>query len=82
MTDASGMQYLRARYYAPSTGRFISRDVWQGDPMQPMGYNLWLYAYSNPVMYVDPSGEVAWWVIGTVVGAARPGRQNEPADAG
>jgi len=60
MTDASGMQYLRARYYAPSTGRFISRDVWEGDPMQPMGYNLWLYAYSNPIMYVDPSGHFNW----------------------
>lgn len=29
-TDASGMQYLRARYYAPSTGRFITRDSWDG----------------------------------------------------
>ncbi len=29
-TDASGMVYLRARYYSPAQGRFVSRDVWEG----------------------------------------------------
>jgi RHS repeat-associated protein len=28
-TDASGMQYLRARYYDLSVGRFVSRDRWE-----------------------------------------------------
>ncbi|MBI9044412.1 MAG: RHS repeat-associated core domain-containing protein [Anaerolineaceae bacterium] len=26
-----GLLYLRARYYAPGTGRFISHDTWSGD---------------------------------------------------
>jgi len=26
--------------------------------MQPMGYNLWLYSYNNPLYYTDPSGHV------------------------
>ncbi len=57
-TDPSGLQYLRARYYAPQTGRFISRDVWEGDVEAPMSYNAWLYGYANPVVYTDPSGMI------------------------
>ncbi len=55
-TDDSGLLNLRARYYAPQTGRFISRDSWEGDAEAPMSYNAWLYGYANPVMYTDPSG--------------------------
>ena len=33
-TDNTGMQYLRARYYAPNTGRFITSDLWDGDEQQ------------------------------------------------
>jgi RHS repeat-associated protein len=54
--DASGLVYLRARYYAPGQGRFLSRDVWEGDPRSPMSYNLWIYGYGNPVLYKDPWG--------------------------
>ena len=47
-TDAStGLEYLRARYYDPATGMFLSIDP-LGD-----GYD---YAYDNPVMNTDPSG--------------------------
>ncbi len=55
-TDPSGMQYLRARYYDPSVGRFVSRDRWGGDPTLPMSNNAWLYGYSNPIKYSDPTG--------------------------
>ena len=48
--------YLRARWYSPSTGRFQSKDTWQGDYSNPISYNAWLYGYSNPVKYTDPSG--------------------------
>jgi RHS repeat-associated protein len=56
VTDSSGMVYLRARYYQPSTGRFQTRDTWAGDYNQPMSYNTWLYTYANPVNNVDPGG--------------------------
>jgi RHS repeat-associated protein len=55
-TDVTGMVYLRARYYAPGVGRFISRDMWAGDAKMPMSYNGWLYTYGDPVNYTDPSG--------------------------
>ena len=54
--DGTGLVYLRARYYGPSFGRFLSRDPWDGDPNRPMSYNLWLYVEDNPVSRSDPSG--------------------------
>ncbi len=56
MTDLTGLVYLRARYYAPWQGRFLSRDVWDGDYNQPLSLNKWLYASANPINLVDPAG--------------------------
>ncbi len=50
------MVYLRARYFASDTGRFISRDTWQGDINQPLSLNHWNYVNGNPANYADPSG--------------------------
>ena len=49
--ELTGLYYLRARYYAPSIGRFTQEDVIYND-----GLNLYAYCNSNPVMYSDPSG--------------------------
>ncbi len=53
-----GLQWLRARWYQPATGRFLSRDPWSGDEMQPLSYNPWAYANANPTVLIDPSGMV------------------------
>ncbi len=55
-TDATGLEYLRARYYAPTQGRFVTRDMRLGDANRPASYDAWLYAYANPVNLIDPSG--------------------------
>jgi len=55
-TDPSGMVYLRARYYMPGDGRFITRDTWMGDYNSPLSLNRWNYTFSNPINYSDPSG--------------------------
>jgi RHS repeat-associated protein len=47
---AVGLQYLRARWYHPGTGRFT-----QIDPSK-FEANLYLYATANPVRFLDPSG--------------------------
>ncbi len=48
----TSLLYYRARSYDPKTGRFLQRD--------PLGYephaNLYVYANSNPVGLVDPTG--------------------------
>ena len=60
--EETGNYYLRARYYNPSAGQFISRDSWEGDDRNPITLNKYAYANSNPVMYTDPSGHIAMMV--------------------
>ena len=48
--------YLRARYYNPSTGRFISRDSYVGKNEEPLSLNRYTYCYNNPIISIDPSG--------------------------
>ncbi|MBI5874381.1 MAG: RHS repeat-associated core domain-containing protein [Deltaproteobacteria bacterium] len=53
MTESNGFYYMRARYYDPNTGRFISED--------PLGFgggdvNLMGYVFNNPVNLVDADG--------------------------
>ena len=71
--DSAGLQYLRARYYSPAQGRFISRDPFPGMIDQPASLNPYSYALNNPVVYTDPSGEfipiLAIAGIGFVAGA-------------
>ncbi len=48
--------FLRARYYDPAVGRFISQDPWPGTATHPKTLHSYMYAASNPIMYTDPSG--------------------------
>ena len=50
--DASGLYYVRARWYDPSQGRFISED-----PIGLVGgINPYAYAGNDPINNTDPSG--------------------------
>jgi RHS repeat-associated protein len=51
-----GLYYLRARYYNPFTGRFMSRDPESGEPLIPATLHKYLYVGSDPVNDVDPRG--------------------------
>ena len=57
--ERSGLQYLRARYYEPDTGTFLTRDSYLGNIMNPLSQNRYSYAENNPIMNVDPSGHFA-----------------------
>ena len=48
--------YLRARYYDPSTGRFTSRDPFEGVMREPLSLAKYPYGHGNPVNLTDPSG--------------------------
>jgi len=54
--DGTGLQYLRARYYDPSTGRFLTRDPFPGWTMAPQTMNRYAYVVNNPVRFMDPLG--------------------------
>jgi RHS repeat-associated protein len=54
----SGLYYMRARYYDPNLGRFISEDplVLEDGP------NPYAFTHNNPVNLIDPFGlEVGFW---------------------
>jgi RHS repeat-associated protein len=58
-----GLYCLRARYYNPATGRFLSRDPEDPQPFDSDGYAInpislhkYLYADGNPVNAQDPTG--------------------------
>jgi len=53
---SQGLVYLRTRMYAPSMGRFLMRDMWDGDANRPLSFNQWIYVSGNPINYYDPSG--------------------------
>ena len=50
------LYYLRARYLNPLSGRFISRDLDRGKLTDPKTLHKYLYAASDPVNRLDPSG--------------------------
>ena len=63
---ATGLYYMRARYYDPALGRFMSRD--------PIGYlggiNLYEYCGDRPINNTDPSGSTTvmngnYWDLGS-----------------
>ena len=59
---------MNARYYDPTTGRFISQDSYRGD-----GERFWhLYAYCNgdPVNFTDPTGHKAYQLYNSADSAA------------
>jgi len=53
---SAGQVYLRARWYAPGQGRFVSEDPFAGFPHMPYSLHAYQYAYSDPVRWTDPSG--------------------------
>lgn len=57
-TDDSGLDFMRARYMAPSLGRFTAID-----PIGAQDPNLYAYGSNNPISQVDPSGRLNWGII-------------------
>jgi RHS repeat-associated protein len=41
--------YLRSRMYSPRTGRFLTKDSWEGNYTRPLSLNGWNYVESNPI---------------------------------
>jgi len=54
--EEAAAYYFRARYYSPTTGRFLTMDVVEGDSSDPLSLHKYLYAADNPVNLKDPTG--------------------------
>jgi RHS repeat-associated protein len=55
--DDAGIEYLRARYYDTSTGRFMSRDPFPMQASDTQTVNRYAYVSNNPTNHIDPSGK-------------------------
>ncbi len=54
--DEVGLLYLRARYYRPWIGRFVSRDPFQGNVSIPWTLHSYAYVGNDPINKVDVTG--------------------------
>ncbi len=61
-----GLIHMNGRIYDANLGRFLSPDNYVQDPGNTQNFNRYGYAYNNPLMYTDPSGEI----IGLIIQAA------------
>ena len=58
--------YLRARYYQPYLGRFLTRDTYTGDDDDPLSLHLYTYCGNDGINRIDPSGNI-WETIFDIV---------------
>jgi RHS repeat-associated protein len=54
--EETGLDYFGARYYDSEIGRFLSQDSYLGQADVPPSLHRYLYAYANPLRYVDLTG--------------------------
>lgn len=66
--ESTGLYYLNARYYDPTTGRFLTEDTYRGESGDVEDWHLYAYCANDPINYVDPSGHMAV-EVGAGVGA-------------
>lgn len=71
-TDSEdGLIYMRGRYYDPTVGRFIMRDITPDTPAIPQTLNRYVYSNNDPIGLSDPTGNLFGWddVFATLGGA-------------
>lgn len=57
MQEPAGLYFMRARFYDPEQGRFISVDPVEGETINPATMHRYLYSQNNSLVYADPNGE-------------------------
>jgi RHS repeat-associated protein len=50
------LDYMHARHYSPTAGRFLVVDALDGAPGNPQTWNRYAYVRDNPLMHNDPDG--------------------------
>jgi len=52
----SGFYYMRARWLDPANGQWLSMDPYVGSMFEPLSLHKYVFAWNNPISYMDPSG--------------------------
>lgn len=58
LDQLTGLYNLRARYYDPALGRFLTRDTWETGTSDPTELNRYAYTANNPINRADPNGHL------------------------
>jgi len=75
---ATSLYYLRARWYDPKVGRFLTQDPRNPNARHPQTLNPYIYVLNNPINLIDPAG--LWGIPSWAKKAARAvGSQAEAA---
>lgn len=68
MDEGNGLTYIRARYYMPELGRFITKDPLTGNEGDGQSLNRYVYAQNLPTVAIDIDGllmtsieNLLWW---------------------
>ena len=59
--DESGLVYMRARFYEPTSGRFVNEDP------RRYGFNWFSYCKADPINMVDPTGEFEYQPLSMMI---------------
>lgn len=66
-----GLIHMNGRIYDPVLRRFMSPDNYVQEPENTQSYNRYGYVFNNPLLYTDPTGELAFLVgVAIAVGVA------------
>jgi RHS repeat-associated protein len=65
--DIMGLINMNGRFYDPALGLFISPDNFIQAPDFSQNFNRYAYAFNNPLLYTDPTGE--WFGIDDAISA-------------
>jgi len=57
--DPVGLVYMRARWYDPALGRFLSPDPRLPGAWNSQDWNRYVHGRDNPMTYIDADGEIA-----------------------
>lgn len=69
MDPVTGRYDALWRQYDATTGRFVSKDPVAGRQDIPASLNPFIYCLCDPVNMTDPTGRIAAWLAGGIVGA-------------
>ncbi len=54
--EETGLYKMGTRYYQPDIGRWLTRDSYRGDELNPQSQNRYVYVENNPVNNTDSTG--------------------------
>lgn len=75
----AGLINMNARLYDPILRKFLSADNYVQDPFNTQSYDRYSYAFNNPLLFTDPTGNIAFLAviaIAVAVGIASNGIMN------